>query len=101
MRIECGGNSTLGERNKKNKEVVLVDINEEENVVKKMSEPDKKEVEEGVGVLKDEVGEKRMDEDENGSRSGDKGLGDKEEGSLVRLPKRVQFSSLFFLCLCL
>ncbi|XP_004245392.1 casein kinase 1-like protein HD16 [Solanum lycopersicum] len=90
MRIECGGNSTLGERNKKNKEVVLVDINEEENVVKKMSEPDKKEVEEGVGVLKDEVGEKRMDEDENGSRSGDKGLGDKEEGSLVRLPKRIQ-----------
>lgn len=106
-RRAAAGNRAVGGR-KKNEEiikevvpVVVVDVHEEENAVKKTTsfrtgEPDKdrKEIEEGVRVLKEEAGEKKMDEDDSGGRSGDKGLGAEEEGSTAPLPERVPFSSL-------
>ncbi|KAJ8531374.1 hypothetical protein K7X08_026808 [Anisodus acutangulus] len=116
-RAAAAGNRAVGGRRKKNngnneeiiKEVVVpvvvvdvdVDDEEEENAVKKTTsfrtgeaedKDKKKEVEEEgvVRVLKEEVGEKQMDEYDSGGRSGDKGLGAEEEGSTAPLPERIQ-----------
>ncbi|KAM3218294.1 hypothetical protein P3L10_022824 [Capsicum annuum] len=115
-RAAAGRNRAVGGRSKKNNNneeiinevvrvpvvVVEVDVDDdEENAVKKTTpfetgeeaEEDKdKKVgeEEGVRVLKEEVAEKQMDEDDSAGRSGDKGLGAEEEGNTAPLPERIQ-----------
>lgn len=103
--VRRGRRPIAATKNKKEeviKEVVPLVVVEEENAVKKTTsfrtgQEDTKQVEEGVRVLKEEVGEKQMDENDSGGRSGDNGLGAEEEGSTAPLPERVPFS----FCLCL
>lgn len=42
-----------------------------------------------VGVLREGVGERAMDEYDSGGRSGDKGQGAEDEGSTAPLPEKV------------
>ncbi|KAA8525242.1 hypothetical protein F0562_007097 [Nyssa sinensis] len=90
---------------KDKKAVVVVDVDDDENVVKVSSHKtttlkgeDKEEVRvlgvagggAEVAAAKEEVGEKGMDDYDSAGRSGDKGLGADDEGSTAPLPERVQ-----------
>ncbi|CAK9158837.1 unnamed protein product [Ilex paraguariensis] len=75
--------------------VVDDDDDENENAVKKTTSlsgqgQGEEQKEEEIRVLKEEVGEKEMDEYDSGGRSGDKGVGAEDEGSTAPLPEKVQ-----------
>ncbi|KAF8407093.1 hypothetical protein HHK36_006218 [Tetracentron sinense] len=62
----------------------LLQVEEEERVVEEVG------VGEMVGVDKEEVGEKQMEDHDSGGRSIDKAPGAEDEGSTVPLPEKVQ-----------